>query len=83
MSVKAIGAGSDITAAGTTVAFTGSSAARTASVIVVESAQQLLASVSSGDIIRLNIRRIGADAADTYVGNVNILGWFYDYTAIA
>lgn len=75
-------AGTDFGAAGTTTNFTGSSAARTVGPLVIEAAQQVLASVSANDLIRMNVRRVGADAADTYVGAVKFLGVRLDYAAV-
>lgn len=77
----AFGAGNDVRAAGTTTAFTGSSAARTVGTIVAEATTQILASTNAGDIIRFNVRRIGADAADTYASGVLVVMIRIDYTA--
>jgi hypothetical protein len=73
--------GSDMSAAGTTTAFTGASAARTVNVLVKEAAQQALASATAGDVVKINVRRLGADAADTYVGVVNLAVLEIQYTA--
>jgi hypothetical protein len=77
-----ITSGSTVAGAGTTTAWTGDSAARTAGVAVIESAHQINATLSADFLIRINIRRVGADAADTYVGAVNVIGFFLDYTAV-
>jgi len=74
-------AAAGIVGAGITTAFTGSSAARTANVMVIETSTQIRASVTADDVIRINIRRLGSDGADTYVGAVNVIGFFLDYTA--
>lgn len=79
---KAIAAGSTVTAAGTTVLFTGASAARTVGVVVYDTATSTtLTPAAAGDWFRLALRRIGADAADTYVGVVNLIGVIVSYTA--
>lgn len=79
---KAIAAGSTVTAAGTTVAWTGSSAARTAGVVVYDTATSTtLTPAAAGDLFRINVQRIGADGADTYVGVVNLIGILVSYTA--
>lgn len=77
----AIAAGTDATAAGTTTAFTGSAAARTANITVVETTTQILAAVNAGEMVKVNVRRLGADAADTYVGNLWVIGVRLNYTA--
>lgn len=68
-------------AAGTTTAFTGTSSAHTQFQMFYESATQILASVNPGDVIRVNVRRVGADGTDTYVGAVEHLGAELQYTA--
>lgn len=79
---KAIAAGSTVTAAGTTVTFTGASAARTVGVVVYDTATSTtLTPGAAGDLFRVHMRRVGADAADTYVGVVNLLGIIITYTA--
>lgn len=79
---KAVAAGSTVTAAGTTVTFTGASAARTIGVVVYDTATSTtLTPAAAGDLFRFALRRIGADAADTYVGVVNLLGVIVTYTA--
>lgn len=70
-----------VNAAGTTTAFTGTSAARTVNVLYTEPAQTLLTPTAVGDLIRANIRRLGADGADTYVGAVRVHGVLLTYTA--
>jgi hypothetical protein len=67
-----IAAGTTATTAGTATSFTGSTAAKVTDTRFDEAQQTALASVSAGDLIRLTIHRIGADAADTYTGAVRI-----------
>jgi hypothetical protein len=79
---KTIAAGSTVTAAGTTVTWTGASAARTVGVVVFDTATSTtLTPAAAGDLFRICVRRIGADAADTYVGVVNLIGLIVTYTA--
>jgi len=77
---KTISGGIDVTAAGTTVAFTGASAARTLNIVVSEAAQ---GTITPGALARvmIELQRIGADAADTYVGAVRLIGVIVTYTA--
>lgn len=74
----------DISAAGTTTAWTGNSLARTANQIVFDAATGLGigSTFVANDIIRMNIRRVGADGADTYVGVVNLIGCLIAYTPL-
>jgi len=84
MVIAKINAGTDATAAGTTVTWTGDSAARTASVTVLETGQVSTGvSPSAGDFVRFTLQRVGADAADSYVGNVNLIGIRIEYTSTA
>jgi hypothetical protein len=70
------------TTAGTTVAWTGVSGARTANFGVHESGQVTTGvSPAATDIVRCEVRRIGADALDTYVGVVNLAGVRVVYSA--
>jgi hypothetical protein len=79
---KAIAAGSTVTAAGTTTTWTGASAARTVGVVVYDTATSTtITPAAAGDAFRIMVRRIGADAADTYVGVVNLIGLIVSYTA--
>jgi hypothetical protein len=74
--------GADVTAAGTTVAWTGVSAARTVNVEVLETGQASTGvSPAANDRIRLEIQRDGAHANDTYVGAVQLLGICINYQA--
>jgi hypothetical protein len=70
-----------VLAAGTTTAFTGGSAARTVNVLYNETAQTLYTPTTVGELVRCDIRRVGADAADTYVGVVRVHGVLLSYTA--
>lgn len=82
MTCQTVAAGVTVTAAGTTVAFTGASAARTVGVVVYDTATSTtLTPAAAGDLFRFELQRIGADAADTYVGVVNLLGVIVSYTA--
>lgn len=80
-SVKGLTAAQDVTAAGVTTAFTGSSAVRTVNIVVVEAATAAGFTPTPGQWVRLNMQRIGADAADTYVGAVRLIGVTVSYTA--
>lgn len=82
MTAKTAAAGTTVTSAGTTTAFTGSSAARTVGVLVYDTATSTtLTPAAAGDLFRFTLQRIGADANDTYVGVVNLLGVIVSYTA--
>lgn len=75
-------AGQDVTAAGTTAAWTGASAARTANLLVYDTATSGGVTPSAANsLIQFEVRRVGADAADTYVGTVNVAGILVTYTA--
>lgn len=81
MNVKSV-VGSDIDAAGTTVAWTGDSAARTADVAVRETGQASTGlTVSTPDYVRLSLRRLGADALDTLGSDIRLLGIHIDYAS--
>jgi hypothetical protein len=81
MNIKIISA-ADITAAGTTVAWTGASATRTINVEVLDTGQASTAvTPAASDRVRLEIQRDGAHANDTYVGAVNLIGLRVDYSA--
>ena len=82
MTAKAVASASTVTAAGTTTAFTGASAARTVGVVVYDTATSTtITPGAAGDLFRFTLQRIGADANDTYVGVVNLLGVIVSYTA--
>jgi hypothetical protein len=78
---KSLGSGSDVIAAGTTTTWTGASAARTINLLVKDTTTSVGAAMVAGDICRLEVQRIGADAADTYVGEVRLHAVRIDYTA--
>jgi hypothetical protein len=73
--------GASIASAGTATTVTGSSAARTASQPVYDTAIAAPQAPTAGILYRIDFRRIGADAADTYVGVVNLIGVIVSYTA--
>lgn len=81
ITAQTVAAGVTVTAAGTTVTFTGASAARTIGVVVNDTlTSTTLTPAAAGDLFRFTLQRIGADAADTYVGVVNLLGVIVSYT---
>lgn len=82
MTCKTCAAGVVVTGAGTTVAFTGASLARVLATLVYDTATSTtLSPAAAGDLFTIELQRIGADAADTYVGVVNLLGIIVSYTA--
>lgn len=82
LTTKERAAGADVTAAGTAVTFTGASSARTASQLTKDTATSTGVTPAAADnLLMLGIQRIGADAADTYVGVVNLIGILLTYTA--
>lgn len=75
--------GADVTAAGTAINWTGTSAARTVNVQVVEAGQATTAvTPTAGEIVRLALSRDGGAAGDTYVGDVNLISIRIDYTSV-
>lgn len=79
---KSVAAAGDVTAAGTTTAWTGTSATRTANLLVKDTATSTtITPAAIGDLFMLELQRIGADAADTYVGVVNVVSLVISYTA--
>ena len=82
VNAKSLISGASTTATGTTTQWTGSSGARTIGDLVVEPSQQILSSVGlySQEIIRLNISRVGGDAADTYNTTAGFMGAWIVYT---
>lgn len=68
--------------AGTTTAFTGISQNRINHTLTQETSTEILASADAGELIRLNVRRLGSDAADTYTGDARIVGLRLTYTAV-
>ena len=82
VTAKEITTGTDVTAAGTTTAFTGTSAARTVNIAVTENLQSTgITPSGTGVRLKIELQRIGADAADTYVGAVRLYGLVVSYTA--
>lgn len=82
VTAKEMASASDITAAGTTTAFTGTSAARTVNIAVTENAQSTGVTPAAGaPRMRIELQRIGADAADTYVGAVRLFALLVEYTS--
>lgn len=75
-----IAEGASVVAAGTTVAFNGQ-APTTADLLVKEAIQTLETPAAAGDMIRLSVRRIGADAGDTYAASTSLIGVRLTYTA--
>lgn len=80
MTSKVMATGSDVTAAGTTTPATGASAARTINIMVTDNVQTTVA-CAAGDRMRIEMQRIGADVADSYIGAVRLLGLYVTYTA--
>jgi hypothetical protein len=79
---KELAAAADVTAAGTTVTWTGVSAARTVNQIVYDTATSTTVTPTAIDnAIRFAVTRLGSDGADTYVGVVNLAGVLVTYTA--
>lgn len=81
---KIIGNTNDVTVAGGTTAWTGISAARTASQLVLDTATSSGAGTtwSGGEVVRMSVRRVGADGADSYVGVVNLVGCRVAYVPV-
>jgi hypothetical protein len=74
----------DFTGTPTTIAWTGDSAARTMNVDVLETGQVSTGvNCAAGDRITLELARLGADGADTYVGTVDLCGIRIDYKAVS
>jgi len=79
--IKELTGGTDVTAAGTTTAWTGASAARTANQLVYDTQTSAGLTPSSLDtMVRFAVTRLGSDGADTYVGVVNLAGVIMYYT---
>jgi hypothetical protein len=79
MNQRTLTAGADVTAAGTVATWTGDAAAKTANRRVVETGTAGISLVGAAQL-RLALSRVGADAADTYVGDVRLLGIRVDFT---
>jgi len=79
---KNLSSGTDVTAAGTAVTWTGASAARTVNILVFDTATSTTVTpAAAGDLMLFNLQRLGSDGADTYVGTVRIHGLIVSYTA--
>lgn len=72
----------DLTAAGTTSAWTGAAIARTLNLEYAETIHAVLTPTAAGNLVQLNVRRLGSDAANTYTGAVRVIGVVISYTAI-
>jgi hypothetical protein len=72
--------GASIVAAGSSSSFTGQ-APTTADLLVKETVLGLVTPAAAGDLIRVNVRRIGADGADTYAASTSLIGVLVTYTA--
>lgn len=80
---KRVIAATDVTAGGTATAWTGASSARTVNLAVFDTSTSIgVAPVVSGGLMTLTVQRVGADAADTYVGVVNLMGVLLTYTSL-
>jgi hypothetical protein len=75
---------STVAAAGTQVSWTGDSAARTAGVSWRETGTPSSPAFtpSIGEVVRVCLERLGADAADTLATNVYLVGIEIDYTSV-
>lgn len=75
--------GTIATATGTTTAVTGTSSAKTAAAKYEDSLGTIFTNVQLTDILRLDIRRLGADGADTMNSDqIRMMGLWLDYTAV-
>jgi hypothetical protein len=80
MRAISLASGADVTGAGTTTTFTGASAARTVNLLVKDTATSTgVTPAAAGDLFRFELQRIGADAADTYVGAARVHGILITY----
>lgn len=68
-------------AAGTNVTWTGISRTRAANDIQAESPQAIATGAVAGKLLRITLKRIGADAADTLTGDAGVVSLRLDYTA--
>lgn len=68
-------------AAGTNVTWTGISRTRAANDIQVEASQAIATGAAAGKLLRITLKRIGADAADTLTGDAGVVSLRLDYTA--
>lgn len=75
MTCKSVAAGASVIAGGTATTFTGASAARTVDLLVRDTiTSTAITPAAAGDLFIFGLQRIGADAADTYVGAVRVHG---------
>jgi len=70
LTARDIAAAADVTTAGTTVDFTGSSETHTTPLLYKEAVTDTTVTPAAGDLIRLEVRRIGGDALDTLTASV-------------
>jgi hypothetical protein len=82
MDIRRLNSG-DVTAAGTAIAWTENVAAWTAHYVNKPAGQNSdTVQPAAGDVVRLNLRRLGGDAADTATTSVNLIGIIIEYVAI-
>jgi hypothetical protein len=82
--IRLLNSGQNYTSGGTqnTAPATGAAAARTANVLVIDSTLDTGATPAGTQrLVMLSVHRLGGDAADTYVGTVNLVGVRVIYTA--
>jgi hypothetical protein len=77
---REVAEGADITTAGTTVTQT-SQAPTTANLLVIEPSIALITPTGAGKLVKLNVRRLGADGADNYAASIAFVGVLISYTA--
>ncbi len=70
-----------LTNSGQSVTWTGAAASRIANVVVADTPQILLGSFAPGDLVRIELDRVGADALDTFTQTVNLIGFEISYTS--
>lgn len=76
-----VAVGGDISAAGTTAAFTGASSAHTVNLVYAESAQTIATGEAASRMLRFSLSRVGGNAADTYTNDAQLIGILFSYTA--
>ena len=72
--------GANIVAAAGSVLFTGQ-APTTADLLVVEASQAVALTLVAGELVRLSVRRLGADGADNYTATTRLIGIRLFYTS--
>jgi hypothetical protein len=82
-SARMIQSGVSVISAGTTTAWTGTSSTQTANQLFIDKATDVGITPKPIGVVRLEVQRIGADALDTYVGVVNLIGILISYAAYA